>query len=126
MANALTHLQAARNTISRVRAAADQLHSDLQRLANDRDYTAEAKHRRMAPLLARKAELQQELVAARDRLNRAECDAARQLCDAGAADLPQQTRTSRTARRVERLLTTVPVTDAAKALALNEDVSPQV
>jgi hypothetical protein len=67
MANALTHLQAASDTISRVRAAADQLHSDLQRLANDRDYTAEAKQRRMAPLLARKAELQQELVAVRVR-----------------------------------------------------------
>ncbi len=65
MPNALAHLQAASDTISRVRAAADQLHTDLQNLANDPDYTEEAKQRRMPPLLARKAELQQELVNAR-------------------------------------------------------------
>ncbi len=122
MPNALAHLQAASDTITRVRAAADQLHDDLLRLANDRDYTPEAKQRRMAPLLARKAELRQELGAARDRLDRAERDAARQLRDAGVDDLAQQTRTSRAAQRVERLLTTVPVTDAAKLLALDADV----
>ena len=75
MPNALAHLQAASDTISRVRSAADQLHDDLLTLTNDRDYTPEAKQRRMAPLLARKAELQQELMAARDRLNRADRDA---------------------------------------------------
>jgi len=122
MVNALAHLQAASDTISRVRAAADQLHDDLQRLANDWDYTPEAKQRRMAPLLQRKAELQQELTAARGRLDRAERDAARQLRDAGAADLAQQTRTSRAARRVTQLLATVRVIDAAKMLALDEDV----
>jgi hypothetical protein len=118
----LVHLQAASDTITRVRDAADQLHGDLQKLSNDRDYTPEAKQRRMAPLLARKAELRQELAAARDRLDRAERDAVRQLREAGAADLAQQTRTSRAAGRVERLLGTVPVTDAAKLLALDEDV----
>src|SRR3954465_12613115 len=110
MPNALAHLQAASDTISRIRSAADQLHTDLLRLTNDPDYTPEAKQRRMAPLLTRKAELQQELVAARDRLARAGRDAARQLRDAGVDDLAQQTRTSRAAQRVERLLTTVPAT----------------
>jgi chromosome segregation ATPase len=119
--NALAHLQSASDTISRVRDAADQLHTDLQRLADDRDYTPEAKQRRRAPLLAHKAELQQELAAARGRLDRAERDAARQLRDAGAADLAQQTRTSRAAQRVDRLVSSVPVTDAAKVLALDED-----
>ena len=122
MPNALAHLQAASDTISHVRAAADQLHDDLLRLTNDPDYTAEAKQRRMAPLLVRKAELQQELVAARGRLDRVERDAARQLRDAGAADLAQQARTSRAAQRVTQLLATVPVADAAKVLALDEDV----
>ncbi len=122
MPNALAHLQAASDTISRVRAAADQLHTDLLKLTNDRDYTPEAKQRRMAPLLARKAELQQEPMAARDRLNRAERDAARQLRDAGVDDLAQQTRTSRAAQRVKRLLATVPVADAAKLLAVEEGV----
>src|SRR3954447_20372641 len=112
MPNALAPLQSVSDTISRVRAAADQLHDDLLKLANDRDYTPEAKQRRMAPLLARKAELQQELTAARGRIDRAERDAARQLRDAGAADLARQARTSRAASRVERLLATVPVTDA--------------
>ncbi len=77
MPNALAHLQAASDTITRVRDAADQLHDDLLKLSNDRDYTAEAKQRRMAPLLARKADLQQELTAARDRLDRAERGADR-------------------------------------------------
>src|SRR5688572_19017293 len=49
MPDALAHLQAASDTITRVRAAADQLHTDLLKLANDRDCTEEAKQRRMAP-----------------------------------------------------------------------------
>ncbi len=64
MPNALAQLQAASDTIGRIRTA-DQLHHDLLWLANDRAYTAKAKQRRMSPRLARKAELQQELVNAR-------------------------------------------------------------
>jgi hypothetical protein len=122
MPNALGRLQAASDTITAVKTATDQLHTDLLQLTNSRDYTAEAKQRRMAPLLERKAELQQELAAARDQLDRAERDAARQLRDAGATDLAQQTRTSRAAQRVGQLLESLPATDAAKALALDEDV----
>jgi hypothetical protein len=92
------------------------------KLINSREYTAEARQCRITPLRARKAELQQELAAARDRLDRAERDAARPLRDAGAADLAQQTRTSRAAGRVDRLLATLPAVDAAKALAPDEDV----